>query len=174
MKTIESFIVGNSNKFAHAAAFAVAEKQSPLYSPLLIFGDPGTGKTHLLHAIGHYSSKKFPHHKIVYVKRDEFTKELIDAIKKGKCVGFREKYKVADLLLMDDVQSVAGKTETQNELLNIFCALHELGKQIVIASGRPPSEMATLEGGLIARFESSLMAEILPPDGDLRRAIISS
>jgi len=171
--TFENFVVGDSNKFAHAAALAVGEgKQKKEYNPLFIYGDSGLGKTHLLHAIRHSISKKFPRYKIVFVKGDEFLNELIVAIQQGQMVEFREKYRGADLFLMDDIQFIAGKTETQNEFFNTFNSLYELGKQIVFTSDRPPDEMLRLDDRLKTRFQSSLLADISPPDVELRVAII--
>ena len=171
--TFENFVVGNSNKFPHAAALAVGEgRQKQGYNPLFIYGDSGLGKTHLLHAIRHSISKKFPHYKIVYVKGDEFLNELIVAIQQGRMVEFREKYRGADLFLMDDIQFIAGKIETQNEFFNTFNTLYELGKQIVFTSDRPPGEMHRLEDRLKTRLESGLLADIHPPDDVLRVAII--
>jgi len=171
--TFENFVVGNSNKFAHAAALAVGEglpKQG--YNPLFIYGESGLGKTHLLHAIRHSISKKFPHYRIACVKGDEFLNELILAIQQGRMIEFREKYRGADFFLMDDIQFIAGKIETQNEFFNTFNTLYELGKQIVFTSDRPPSEMHRLEDRLRTRLESSLQADIQPPDDALRVAII--
>ena len=171
--TFANFVVGNSNKFAHAAALAVGDglpKQG--YNPLFIYGESGLGKTHLLHAIRHSISRKFPHYKIACVKGDEFMNELIFAIQQGRMVEFRDKYRVADIFLMDDIQLLAGKIETQNEFFNTFNALYEVGKQIVFTSDRPPSEMLRLEDRLRTRLESSLAVDIQPPDDALRVAII--
>ena len=171
--TFETFVVGNSNKFAHAAAVAVGDgmpKQG--YNPLFIYGESGLGKTHLLHAIRHSITKKFPHYRIACVKGDEFLNELIIAIQQGRMIEFREKYRGADFFLMDDIQFIAGKIETQNEFFNTFNTLYELGKQIVFTSDRPPSEMHRLEDRLRTRLESSLQADIQPPDDALRVAII--
>jgi len=171
--TFENFVVGNSNKFAHAAALAVGEglpKQG--YNPLFIYGESGLGKTHLLHAIRHSILRKFPHYRIACVKGDEFLNELIMAIQQGRMIEFREKYRGADFFLMDDIQFIAGKIETQNEFFNTFNTLYELGKQIVFTSDRPPSEMHRLEDRLRTRLESSLQADIQPPDDALRVAII--
>jgi len=171
--TFENFVVGNSNKFAHAAALAVGEgRQKQSFNPLFIYGDSGLGKTHLLHAIRHSIAKKFPHYDIVYVKGDDFTNDFIAAIRQGKNVEFREKYRGADLFLMDDIQFIAGKIETQNEFFNTFNTLFELGKQIVFTSDRPPSEIHRLEDRLRTRFESGLLVDIQPPDDALRVAII--
>ncbi|MDR0491039.1 MAG: chromosomal replication initiator protein DnaA [Oscillospiraceae bacterium] len=171
--TFEQFIVGSTNKFAHAAALAVAEgRQKQNYNPLFIYGEAGLGKTHLLHAIRHSIEKKFPHFSIVYVKGDDFTNELIQAIQLGKNVEFREKYRSADLFLIDDIQFIAGKISTQEEFFHTFNTLHELGKQIVLTSDRPPDEIHTLEDRLKSRFGSGLLADINPPDDALRVAII--
>jgi len=171
--TFENFVVGNSNKFAHAAALAVGEgRQKQGYNPLFIYGDSGLGKTHLLHAIRHSISKKFPQHKIVYVKGDEFLNELIIAIQQGGMVEFRNKYRGADLFLMDDIQLIAGKTSTQDEFFNTYNSLYEVGKQIVFTSDRPPDDMIRLDDRLKSRLQSSLQADIQPPDVELRVAII--
>ena len=171
--TFERFVVGISNKFAHAAALAVSDGQARQnYNPLFIYGDSGLGKTHLLHAIRHSIFLKYPHYNIVLVKGDTFTNELIDAIQRGKNVEFREKYRSADLFLMDDIHFIAGKESTQEEFFNTFNTLYELGKQIVFTSDRPPSDIFRLEDRLRSRFESSLIADIQPPDTELRIAII--
>ena len=171
--TFDKFVVGNSNKFAHAAALAVSTGQAGLsYNPLFIYGDSGLGKTHLLHAIRHSIAKKFPHYNIVYLKGDDFTNELIDAIQKGRNFEFREKYRGADLFLMDDIHFIAGKESTQEEFFNTFNTLFELGKQIVFTSDRQPSDIYRLEDRLRSRLESSLIADIQPPDTELRIAII--
>jgi len=171
--TFEQFVVGSTNKFAHAAALAVAEgRQKQNYNPLFIYGESGLGKTHLLYAIRHLTQKNFPHFSIVYVKGDDFTNELILAIQQGRNVEFREKYRNADLLLMDDIQFIAGKKQTQEEFFHTFNTLHELGRQIVFSSDRPPDEIHTLEDRLKTRFSSGLLADINPPDDALRVAII--
>ena len=171
--TFEKFVVGNSNKFAHAAALAVSDGQvKQNYNPLFIYGESGLGKTHLLHAIRHSIAKKFPQYNVVLVKGDAFTNELIDALQLGKNVEFREKYRGADLFLMDDIQFIAGKMSTQEEFFNTFNTLYELGKQIVFTSDRPPSDIYRLEDRLRTRLESSLIADIQPPDLELRIAII--
>ena len=173
--TFERFIVGNSNKFAHAAAMAVAEgHQKQNYNPLFIYGESGLGKTHLLFAIRHSIEKKFPDYHIVFVKGDDFTNELVTAIRQGKNVEFREKYRGADLFLMDDIQFIAGRIETQEEFFNTFNTLYELGKQIVFTSDRPPHEIYRLEDRLRSRFEQGLLADIAPPDDALRVAIIKN
>ena len=171
--TFERFVVGNTNKFAHAAALAVAEKrQKQDFNPLFIYGESGLGKTHLLHAIRHSVEKNFPHFHIVYVTGENFTNELIEALKLGKNVEFRDKYRGADLFLMDDIQFIARSISTQEEIFNTFNTLFTLGKQIVFTSDRPPQEIHTLEDRLKTRFESGMMADIKPPDDALRVAII--
>ena len=171
--TFERFVVGNSNKFAHAAALAVSDGEvRQNYNPLFIYGESGLGKTHLLHAIRHSLAKKFPHYYIVCVKGDSFTNELIEAIQLGKNVEFREKYRGADVFLMDDIHFIAGRDSTQEEFFNTFNTLYELGKQIVFTSDRPPSDIYRLEDRLRTRLESSLLADIQPPDNELRVAII--
>ena len=173
--TFEQFIVGSTNKFAHAAAVAVANgRQKQDYNPLFIYGESGLGKTHLLHAIRHAIGIKFPHYHIVYAKGDDFLNELIDAIQLGKNIAFRDKFRGADMFLMDDVQFIAGKIQTQEEFFHTFNTLFELGKQIVFTSDRPPSEIYTLEDRLRSRFESGLLADIQPPDDALRVAIIKN
>jgi len=173
--TFEHFVVGNSNKFAHAAALAVADgSQKQNYNPLFIYGESGLGKTHLLYAIRHAVEIKFPHYDIVYVKGDEFLNEMIIAIQKGNNVEFREKYRSADLFLMDDIQFIAGKIATQDEFFHTFNTLFELGKQIVFTSDRPPSEIHQLADRLRGRFEHGLLADIQPPDEALRVAIIKN
>jgi len=171
--TFEKFVVGNSNKFAHAAALAVADGQvRQNYNPLFIYGDSGLGKTHLLHAIRQSIGQKYPYYNIIYVRGDSFTNEMIQAIQQGKNVEFRERYRGADLFLMDDIHFIAGKTSTQEEFFNTFNTLYELGKQIVFTSDRPPSEIYRLQDRLRTRLESSLIADIQPPDTELRIAII--
>jgi len=173
--TFEHFVVGNSNKFAHAAALAVADSgQKQNYNPLFIYGESGLGKTHLLYAIRHAVERKFPHYNVIYVKGSDFTNELVTAIQQGKNVEFREKYRGADFFLMDDIQFIAGKPATQEEYFNTFNTLYELGKQIVLTSDRPPGEIHLLEDRLRTRFESGLSADIQPPDDVLRVAIIKN
>jgi len=170
--TFERFVVGNSNKFAHAAAKAVAGGQKKDYNPLFIYGESGLGKTHLLYAIRHEVKHLHPDYQIVYVKGDDFTNDLITAIQTGKNVEFRDKYRYADLFLMDDIQFIAGKPSTQEEFFNTFNTLYEANHQIVFTSDRPPQEMMRLADRLKTRFESGLVTEILPPDYETRMAII--
>lgn len=172
--TFERFVVGNSNKFAHAAAMAVSEGQTKNFNPLFIYGESGLGKTHLLYAIRHVVKKNHPDYNIVYVKGDDFTNELILALQVGKNVEFREKYRGADLFLMDDIQFIAGKISTQEEFFHTFNTLYEANRQIVFTSDRPPGEMMRLEDRLKSRFESGILADIQPPDYETRMAIIKN
>lgn len=172
--TFERFVVGNSNKFAHAAAKAVAEAPAQSYNPLFIYGDSGLGKTHLLYAIAHDIRKNNPEMRIVYIKGDEFTNELVAAIREGKNLEFRDKYRLADLFLVDDIQFIAGKVQTQEEFFHTFNTLYEAKKQIVLTSDRPPKEMTRLEDRLKTRFEWGLLADIQPPDYETRLAIIKN
>ena len=170
--TFDRFIVGNSNKFAHAAALAVAERPGVTYNPLFIYGNSGLGKTHLLLAIGQEIHEKDPTKKIAYLKGDEFTNQLIRAIKDGTGEEFRTKYRNVDLFLVDDIQFIAGKESTQEEFFNTYNDIYEHGHQIVITSDRPPLEMSLLDDRLRTRFEGGLMADIQPPDLETRMAII--
>ena len=170
--TFDNFVVGPSNKYAHAAAIAVAENPGKLYNPLFIYGNSGLGKTHLLLAIGSAIHAKNPKAKIVYVKGDDFTNDLVHAIQVGGGEDLRAKYRSADLLLMDDIQFIAGKQQTQEEFFHTFNALYESGKQIVLTSDRPPKEMTQLENRLRTRFEWGLMVDVEPPDYETRLAII--
>ncbi len=172
--TFERFVVGNSNKFAHAAAMAVAERPAESYNPLFIYGESGLGKTHLLYAIAHTIHNAHPNYKIVYIRGDAFTNELIRAIREGKNQEFRDKYRSADVFLMDDVQFIAGRDSTQEEMFHTFNNLYEEKKQIVFTSDRPPKEMLRLEDRLKTRFEWGLLADIQPPDYETRVAIIKN
>ena len=172
--TFERFVVGSSNKFAHAAARAVADHPGMSYNPLFIYGESGLGKTHLLYAIAHTIHKNHPEYKVVYIKGDTFTNELIQAIREGRNAEFREKYRGADVFLMDDVQFIAGRDSTQEEMFHTFNTLYELKKQIVFTSDRPPKEMLRLEDRLKTRFEWGLLADIQPPDYETRMAIIKN
>ena len=170
--TFDNFIVGNSNKFANAAAVAVAEKPADSYNPLFIYGPSGVGKTHLLYAIANEIHKHHPDYNIVYIKGDQFTNELINSLREGKNNEFRLKYRGADLFLVDDIQFIAGKESTQEEFFHTFNSLHDAHKQIVIASDRPAKEIKSLEERLRTRFEWGLTADVQPPDFETRVAIV--
>ena len=172
--TFDNFVVGPSNRFAHSAAIAVSKTPGQVYNPLFIYGPPGVGKTHLLYAIANGIRKGNPDANVVYIKGDQFTSELIEAIKAGKNVEFRNKYREADLFLIDDVQFIAGKEATQEEFFHTFNKLYEDHKQIVMTSDRKPSDMLTLEDRLKSRFEWGLMADIQPPDYETRMAILKN
>ena len=170
--TFERFIVGSSNKFAHAAALSVSQHPAAENNPLFIYGNSGLGKTHLMYAIANVIRKTHPEFRIIYVKGEDFTNELITAIQEGNVQAFRNKYRVVDLLLLDDVQFIAGKERTQEEFFHTFNALYEAKKQIVLTSDRPPKEINTLEDRMKTRFEWGLLADIQPPDFETRIAII--
>ena len=172
--TFETFVVGPSNKLAYAASMAVAEHPAQNYNPLLIYGDSGLGKTHLLYAIANVIRRNDAKAKIVYIKGDDFINEFIELIRAGRGNEFRAKYREADLLLVDDVQFVAGKEQVQNEFFHTFNTLYESGKQIVLTSDRPPSEMTLLDDRLRTRFEWGLLADVTPPDFETRLAIIKN
>ena len=170
----ENFVVGGSNRFAYSAAKAVAKRPGTVYNPLFIYGPPGVGKTHLLYAIANGIRKERPDANIVYIKGDQFTIELIEAINSGKNIEFRSKYREADLFLIDDIQFIAGKEATQEEFFHTFNKLYEENKQIVMTADRKPGDMVTLEDRLRSRFESGLLADIQPPDYETRMAIVKS
>ncbi|MBQ7801191.1 MAG: chromosomal replication initiator protein DnaA [Oscillospiraceae bacterium] len=172
--TFDNFVVGPSNRFAHSACIAVTNVPGQVYNPLFLYGPPGVGKTHLLYAIANGIRKQNPDANIVYIKGDQFTNELIDAIKNGKNIEFRNKYREADLFLVDDIQFIAGKESTQEEFFHTFNKLYEEHKQIVLTSDRKPSDMLTLEDRLKSRFEWGLTADINPPDYETRMAILKN
>jgi len=172
--TFEKFVVGSSNRFAHAAALAMADPgDAPAgYNPLFLYGPPGLGKTHLLYAIADRIHKRDPEASIIYIKGDQFTNELIQAIRDGQMISFREKYRSADVFLVDDIQFIAGKDSTQEEYFHTFNTLYESRKKIIMTADRPPSSMQKLEERLKARFEWGITTEISPPDYETRMAIL--
>lgn len=172
--TFDNFIVGNSNKFAHAACVAVADKPAQDYNPLFIYGPSGLGKTHLLYAITNQIKRKNPFAKIIYIKGEDFTNQMIESLSKSSMSKFRDKYRTCDVLLIDDIQFIAGKISTQEEFFHTFNALFEDGKQIILTSDRPPKDIKTLEDRLKTRFEWGLIADIQPPDLELRIAIFKN
>ena len=170
--TFDTFVVGKSNQFAHAASLAVAESPGEIYNPLFIYGGVGLGKTHLMHSIAHFILDQNPDTKIRYVTSENFTNELIDKIRTNKTAEFREKYRKVDVLLIDDIQFIIGKESTQEEFFHTFNALHSAGKQVILTSDKPPKEMETLEERIRSRFEWGLMADIGVPDYETRMAIL--
>ena len=170
--TFETFVIGSSNRFPHAAAVAVAEAPGKAYNPLLVYGDSGLGKTHLLHAIGHYVRSLYNGAKVRYVSSEEFTNEFINAIRDDRQDRFKRRYRDVDVLLIDDIQFLEGKTQTQEEFFHTFNTLHNANKQIVLTSDRAPKRLEALEDRLRNRFEWGLITDVQPPDLETRIAIL--
>ena len=170
--TFDTFVIGSSNRFAHAAAVAVAEQPAKAYNPLFIYGESGLGKTHLLHAIGHYSRTLFAGQKVRYVSSEEFTNEFINSIRDDKAAAFQRRYRDVDVLLVDDIQFLSGKVQTQEEFFHTFNTLHNANKQIVVTSDLPPKQLQDFEDRMRSRFEWGLITDVQPPDLETRIAIL--
>ena len=171
----DTFVVGSSNRFAHSASLAVAESPGEIYNPLYLYGNPGLGKTHLMHSIGHFILKQNPGNKVLYVTSEEFTNEVIESIRSGNAASMtklRDKYRTVDALMVDDVQFIIGKESTQEEFFHTFNVLHSAGKQIILSSDKPPKDIDNLDDRLRSRFECGLSADIQPPDYETRMAIL--
>lgn len=174
--TFENYIVGSSNRFAHAAAMAVADSESTInqYNPLVIYGNSGVGKTHLLLAVKNHTAKKFPNKKVEYIRGEDFTNNMIKAIQDGSIEDFRKRFRTVDVFLMDDIHFIAGKDSTQEEFFNTFNTLYHQNKQIIVTCDRPPKDIKTLEERIRSRFEGGVMADITPPDFETRVGIINT
>ncbi len=168
----DTFVIGASNRFAHAAAVAVAEAPAKAYNPLFIYGESGLGKTHLLHAIGHYARRLYPHVKVRYVNSEEFTNDFINSIRDDKAANFQQRYREVDVLLIDDIQFLSGKVQTQEEFFHTFNSLHNANKQVVITSDVQPKHLSSFEERMISRFEWGLLTDVIPPDLETRIAIL--
>ena len=168
----DSFVIGQSNRFAHAAAFAVAETPAKAYNPLFIYGESGLGKTHLLHAIGHYAKRLYPQVRVRYVNSEEFTNDFINSVRDDEGSSFKEIYRNVDMLLIDDIQFLAGKEHTQEEFFHTFNALHNHEKQIVITSDMPPKQLTGFAERMRSRFEWGLITDVQPPELETRIAIL--
>ncbi len=168
----DTFVIGSSNRFAHAAAVAVAEAPAKAYNPLFIYGDSGLGKTHLLHAIGHYAISLYPGIKVRYVNSEEFTNDFINSIGEGKAGAFQRRYREVDVLLVDDIQFLQGKEQTMEEFFHTFNTLHNANKQVVITSDVAPKQLNGFEDRMRSRFEWGLITDIQPPDLETRIAIL--
>ncbi|MBE7042004.1 MAG: chromosomal replication initiator protein DnaA [Ruminococcaceae bacterium] len=170
--TFEEFVVGENNKYAHAACLAVAENPAKIYNPLFLYGNSGLGKTHLIHSVGHYITENNPDAKVMYVASEKFTNDLINAIKDGRTEEFRSIYRYVDVLMIDDIHFISGKVRAQEELFHCFNTLYEANKQLIFTSDRPPKEIAVLEERIKTRFESGLLMDLQPPDFETRVAIL--
>lgn len=168
----DTFVIGASNRFAHAAAVAVAEAPAKAYNPLFIYGESGLGKTHLLHAIGHYARSLYPHVKVRYVNSEEFTNDFINSIRDDRTMNFQRRYREVDVLLIDDIQFLSGKVQTQEEFFHTFNTLHNANKQVVITSDVHPKQLSAFEERMVSRFEWGLLTDVQPPDLETRMAIL--